>query len=440
MISIYYLLFFFALALAGPFLLLSKKATRAGVFQKFGILPEDLKTRIKAIPESQARIWFHAVSVGEFNALYPLAEEFSKRHPDYKIFISTTTATGQELAKKRAGDIAEVFYFPFDLPFSLNCFLDLIRPDTVGIVETEIWPGFMHECHKRKINVVLLNGRLSPRSLKGYSRWRCFFQPVLAQFRALAVQSQAEKSRYLSLAGKNLRIEVCGNIKLDGLKACSQSETEALRRELKIDKSELTLVAGSTHEGEETAFIKALKELNNSFRLILVPRHPERFERAAELIEMHGFRVRRFSRNEAFESEKDIYLLDTIGQLNKFYSLADIAFVGGTLANIGGHNLAEPCAYRTPVLCGPHTHKARDLEQKLTEAEALLQLNDEKDLSSTLKSLLDSPEKRERLGENGYRFLSANQGALVKTLDLLEEYLGSKEREIEVEVAGRRLR
>lgn len=410
------------LATLGPFLLLSKKA-RAGVMEKLGFISRSKRKKIDRLPAVKPRILFHAVSVGEFNAVLPLIEEFRRRHPEYQIFISTTTRTGQELARTRASGFAEIFYFPLDLPWAVASFLDLLRPELVGIVETEIWPFFMESCRRRQIEVVLLNGRLSPRSFEGYRKWRWFFAPVVSRFSALAVQSEAEKERFISIGADAASVKVCGNIKLDGLKPVSDQESKEIRHRLNLSRGEAVVVAGSTHEGEESVFLSALKELRGRFRLIIVPRHPERFDRVAQLIEEMGFKTKRFSLNESFQESDDIFLLDTIGQLNRFYSIADIAFVGGTLADIGGHNLAEPCASRVPVVCGPHVHKARDLFQKLSDCRAICKVNDANELKSVLCLLLDSADRREQLGENGYRFLLESQGALEKTLEVLEKQL-----------------
>jgi len=427
-ISIYYILLSLALIIVGPFLLIWKKA-RAGLSQKLGIVPDELRRFAQQLDPARRRVWFHAVSVGEFNALLPLIESFRSRHPDYQIFVSTTTATGQEQARQRCSSFAQVFYFPFDLPWITSTWLNLLRPELVAIIETEIWPGFMNECRKRDINVVLVNGRLSPRSFKGYMRWQWFFAPVLANFNAIAVQSESEKERYAALAGQRhaAAITVCGNIKLDGLKACSPAETVQIRDRLNLKADDFVIVAGSTHEGEESAFLAALKALDGRFKLILVPRHPERFDRVAQLIESSGYRARRFTRQEGFANSHDVYLLDTIGQLGKYYSLAQIAFVGGTIAPVGGHNLVEPCAHKAAVICGSHVHKTKDLFQKLNEREALLMVHDEKDLISSIRRLLESPAERIELGENGFRFLAENQGALAKTLSLLEKYLDRSE-------------
>ncbi|MBX9696210.1 MAG: hypothetical protein K2Z81_27725, partial [Cyanobacteria bacterium] len=224
-------------------------------------------------------------------------------------------------------------------------------------------------------------------------------------------------------------------------KAISDSERSQLAAQLKIAPDDFVVVAGSTHEGEESAMLDALKGLNYSFKLILVPRHPERFNRVASLIESQSCRVRRFSKNESFENRNDVYLLDTIGQLSRFYSQATLAFVGGTIANVGGHNLVEPCIYKVPVVCGPHIHKTRELFQRLKEANAIVLLNDEKELKSTIETMQDAPDMRNSLGENGFNFLAQSQGALVRTLELLEEYLDCRGKVSEVRVGtvgGRR--
>lgn len=420
MITIYYLLFALLLLVAGPFLLTAKKA-RAGLSQKLGFITPELKNAVQK-SGSTPRIWFHAVSVGEFNALSPLLEKFKQKYPSFKIFVSTTTATGQELAKSKAEKYsAEVFYFPFDLPWITQAYLDLIKPSLVGIIETEIWPGFINQCKERSIPCLILNGRLSPKSAKGYLRWSVFFGPVLRQLSGFAVQSEQEKERFEAIAGTNLNLQICGNIKLDGLKAIAPEEIAKLRSELNLNEDEFVLVAGSTHEGEETALMQAASK--NGCRLILVPRHPERFDRVAQLIQESGATVRRFSKKETLSGQNDIYLLDTIGQLNRFYGLADLAFVGGTLANIGGHNLAEPCIYKVPVLCGPHIHKAKELFCKLSEKDALKLANDVEELSNLVHYFKESASERHRVGNNGYRFVQDSQGAVERTLSMLEQYL-----------------
>jgi 3-deoxy-D-manno-octulosonic-acid transferase len=418
-ISVYYFLLSILLLVAGPILLLKKKA-RAGLSQKLGFITAALKEKSKTAA-TKPRIWFHAVSVGEFNALFPLLTEFRKRHPQFEIFISTTTATGQEIAKSKAAGFAEVFYFPFDLPWITAAYLDLIAPSMVAIVETEIWPGFINQCHERNIPCMIVNGRLSPRSSKGYKRWGFFFGQFLAKLSAIAVQTQQEQERFAAIGNKPLNISVCGNIKLDGLNPISSLERKQLREKLNLKDSDFVLVAGSTHEGEESALLEIAKR--QDCKLILVPRHPERFDRVQQIIEAAGLRARRFTENESFESASDVYLLDTIGQLSRFYSVASLAFVGGTLANVGGHNLAEPCMYKVPVLCGPHVHKAKDFFDKLSERGALHQGNDVEELNKLVESFKSCEKDRIQAGESGYQFIQDSQGAVARTLSVLEQYL-----------------
>lgn len=435
----YYFVVAAILALAGPVLLLKKKA-RAGLAQKLGIIPppmraqifnqqfcvKDVSSGLKRTP-TPSRVWFHAVSVGEFNAVFPLIEEFHRRHRHVSIFISTTTATGQEQARKKAGGFATVFYFPFDLPFALNSWIDTIVPDAVVIVETEIWPGFLSQCSDRDIPVFLINGRLSPRSFKGYMRWRWFFRPSLQMFTALAVQSFSEASRYEKLSGTAQNIAVCGNIKIDGIKAIPENEILELRQMLNLGASDPVLVAGSTHEGEEVALLQCPAVRKGLVKLILVPRHPERFNRVASIIESNGYHVRRFSRTERFTENADVYLLDTIGQLSRFYSIASMAFVGGTIAPIGGHSLAEPCAYSIPVVCGPHTHKTRDIATSMLEQKALIQVSGKEALHAQLEHLALSPAARREAGSAGNRWLHENQGALARTLEFLESHMNRQQ-------------
>lgn len=440
MILGYYIVVAAVLIAIGPALLCLKKS-RSGIWQKAGSTSPSI-TSAQSGKLSLPRIWFHAVSVGEFNAVFPLIVEFRKKHPEFQIFISTTTATGQAQAISKAGDFATVFYFPFDLPFATRRWLDFVKPNMVAIVETEIWPGFMSECRARKIPVVLVNGRLSPRSFRGYMRWRWFFGSVVRSFAGLAVQSQAEAERYAALAAGPCDIEVCGNIKIDGIKPIADALRRELQDQLKLTSSDCVIVAGSTHEGEERPLLDFLTKCgakaaeptgagapvsnrlrDRAVKLILVPRHPERFERVASLIDQAGFRVRRFSRNESIESTNDVYLLDAVGHLARFYSVATVAFVGGTIVPVGGHNLAEPCAYDCPVVCGPHVHKTRDVASSMQQANALVMARDSHHLQELLSELCSSSARCNEVAKAGKHWLLDNEGALHRTLQFIESRL-----------------
>lgn len=412
----------FAVAvLIGPFLLLKKRA-RYGMPQKLGIIPEAIKAKYQS-PTCGRPIWFHAVSVGEFNAAWPLLKRLHEKHPQQPIVISSTTGAGHKLAEERASSFAECIYFPYDLPWCTANWLNVLQPKLVTIVETEIWPGFVNECKKRNIPITMINGRMSPRSFGSYYKFRYVFGPVLRDFHSIGVQSVGEAERYRKVAGEALPVQILGNIKFDGLEPISQMEQNELRNKLNLEASELVFIAGSTHEGEEVAIVNAFKKLEDARgkRLIIAPRHPERFDKVADIIRLAGFRPRRFSENEKFEQEGNVYLLDAIGHLAKFYSVATVAFVGGTIAPIGGHNIVEPFTYSVPVITGPHLHKTKDVADALSARNALTIVQDEKELAEQLQALLNDPQRRRQLGQLGNEWLKESQGAVDRALVMIED-------------------
>ncbi|MCA0313017.1 MAG: 3-deoxy-D-manno-octulosonic acid transferase [Candidatus Melainabacteria bacterium] len=433
----YYFLFALLLIIVAPLLLFKKKA-RAGFRQKLGCVPEAIKAKKAKLAGC---LWFHAVSVGEFNAVLPLLKAYHRKHPSEPLVVSTTTATGQALAQEKCQGMADVFYFPYDLPFATRPWLDVLKPSLVAIAETEIWPGFTYECSKRNIPMVVVNGRISPRSFKGYHRFRAFFGPVLRSMHTIGVQTEEEANRYRAIAGADMNVKVLGNLKFDGLVPVSSERRQELQKLTNIfkavqtdggdTKSSITIVAGSTHEGEESALLSFLDRvwsldasLAERIRLIIVPRHPERFEHVASLIKSQGYTVRRYSRSESFSNvAKEVYLLDAIGKLFEFYSLCDLAFVGGTLAPIGGHNIMEPYAYAVPVLVGPHIEKTRDTANSLLEASALTICQDASSLVDNLIKLIRDLEHSRQLGERGQAVLTASQGAVQHAVGLIESVL-----------------
>ncbi len=420
---LYYFCMTALLVCTGPILLLSGKR-RAGIWQKLGIVPPYIEG---ALAGKRRPVWFHAVSVGEFNAVWPLVLALHKEYPELPLVISTATETGQKLARQKAENLATVIYFPLDLLWSLNNWLTALKPACAVIVETEIWPGFTHECTRRSIPLLAVNARISPRSFRRYLSLRAFFGPVLRQFQVVVAQSQADADRYRQIAGEALKIEVSGNLKFDGLTPVDALTAASLRSQLHITDVDLVLVAGSTHSGEEAALLESYRTLSDQgtkhLRLILAPRHPERWDQVAALIESYGLQVRRATDKAHFESDKDVYLLDTIGQLFAYYSLATVAFVGGTLVPVGGHSLLEPYAYATPVVCGPHLDKTLDAAAALTAAGALTVVADRQQLTDKIDELLKNADLRHSLGLNGQSWLQTSQGATAKTLHILEEVL-----------------
>lgn len=466
MIFIYYILVLLVLVVAGPFLLLKKKS-RAGLSQKFGIVPEQLKERVGSRKQSHRQvevqpnsneitksgIWLHAVSVGEFNAVFPLVKRLQEEMPDLPLYLSTTTATGQALACERVGSFASVFYFPLDLPGPIASWLDTLQPQLVAIAETEIWPGFAHECKKRGIKLVTVNGRISPNSFKTYYSLRAFFGRVLSCYTAFGVQTESEAQRFRAIGGENSSISVLGNLKLDGLSPAPAPDIVALKDEIGLTDDDFVLVAGSTHEGEETAVLSVFRKLCDEYRLrtsggtsvsavakrprlIIAPRHPERFNRAAEIIAEANFSLKRNSAGQLFDrgdasgddakhrqAPDQVYLLDSLGQLARFYGLASVAFVGGTIKNVGGHNVAEPYAYSVPVCCGPHIQKTFDVASALAGREAILIAADEAELCRAVLDLYRNPELAAALGKRGKDWIDENQGAVGRTLEFIRQTL-----------------
>jgi len=418
------------LLVAGPFLLTQKKA-RAGLSQKLGMVPDSIKVDSEKLKNG---IWIHAVSVGEFNAVRPLVERLHERLPDLPIAVSTTTLTGQTLAQERVGRFARVFYFPFDLPFATQPWLDVLEPQMVVIAETELWPGFLGECRKRGIKTMCVNGRMSPKSSKSYERNKFFFGPALRRYTHIGVQSENEAARYKAVGGDALPVTVTGNIKLDGLSTEDDTIVGHLRGKVNVEPSDFVVVAGSTHEGEESALLAAQAKLLALFeeygnlpkpKLIIAPRHPERFARVKELVTASGFHPKLFSKDERFEHNRDVYILDGLGQLAKYYSLATIGFVGGTIANVGGHNLLEPYAYSVPTICGPNIQKTRDIANALLELKAIVMVSNADELAAKLAEFQKNPEPAQALGKKGRIWINENQGAVERNLNLILETMGT---------------
>jgi 3-deoxy-D-manno-octulosonic-acid transferase len=437
-INIYYLLVALILALAGPFMLLVRKA-RAGVLQKLGVLPDSLKQSARGY---QNGIWIHAVSVGEFNAVKPLIERIRDELPQFPIVVSTTTHTGQALARDKVGDYAQVLYFPFDLPFATGFHLSLFKPRLVVVAETELWPGFVNECTRRGIPIIVVNGRMSPKSFRFYRRFKLLFGPTLGKLAHLVVQSDNEAGRYREVGDQHLPITVSGNMKLDGLVTIGDTEINDLRDRIGLHPGDFVVIAGSTHEGEEAAVLAAHKQTLENFRLrrgyplprprlIIAPRHPERFERVVKLVCDCGFTPRRFSSADRFDSDQDVFVLDGLGQLAGFYGLASIAFVGGSLVPVGGHSLVEPLAYSVATICGPHVHKTRDIANALLEAGALVMVGNSEELKERIVSFHNDPQRSQvELGLRGQRWIGSNQGAVERTFTVVRDILLRESRQL----------
>jgi 3-deoxy-D-manno-octulosonic-acid transferase len=382
---------------------------RHRIGERFGLVP--------APPEGVA-VWVHAVSVGESLAAMPLIEALIRRHGEGRVWVTTTTPTGSARVSAALGTRALHSYAPYDLPGAVARFLKRARPRQVVIMETELWPNLFRAIRRRGIPLLLANARLSPRSFRGYGRVRNSIAGVLADCTEVAAQSEADAQRFRELGAP--RVSVMGNIKFDMAVPEEQLQRGRGFREA-LSAGRRVWIAASTHEGEEQAALDAhaalLKQLPDC-ALILVPRHPQRFDEVAKLLERSGLQWTRRSQ-AAPDSRSQIWLGDSMGEMLAYFAAADLAFVGGSLVPVGGHNVLEPAALGLPVLFGPHMHNfvaARDL---LLERQAAVALNDAGELAPVLAALFDDADRRERMGAAGKAAVEANRGALRRLLELL---------------------
>ena len=369
-------------------------------------------------------VWIHAVSVGEVNAAVPLVTAFRKVHSRCRILITTTTPTGLDQVTAHLGDRVVHCYLPFDHPFFIARFLRTISPRLLIIMERELWPNIIHGCHKRSIPVVIANARLSQRSCNRYAYVLPLMRPALAIVSAVAAQTEADRSRLMTLGAHPDHILTTGNIKYDVTVSAKTMDTaQSMRQDW--GRHRLIIVAGSTHEGEEAVLLDIFDPLREHYPgllLILAPRHPERFDAVFQLVKNRGFNTHRHGDGSTVvPPAAEVHLRDTMGELPLLYAAADIAIVGGSLIEIkgiGGHNLLEPCAVATPVLFGRYISDFLEISHNIVERAAGIQVHDSNDLRDTLKELLNDAALRNRMGANGIQVIKENRGATQRTLEL----------------------
>jgi 3-deoxy-D-manno-octulosonic-acid transferase len=400
----------------------------AGLGERAGSLP-----RLDA--GGRPVVWLHCVSVGEAQAARPLARALLEGYPGHALVVSTTTLTGQRVAREAfAGQAARVFYFPFDWAWSVRRALRAVNPAVVLLMETELWPRFFRECRRRGVSVALVNGRISERSFGRYRAVRPFIRRVLSDLSLAAAQSKADAARLVALGLAPERARVTGNVKFDIEETPALPLTEELRRRFRIGKDRPLVVAASTHAPEERVVLEAFQLLNSGARrprLLVAPRHPERFAEVASLIEASGLSwARRTDGPRGSDAGCDVILLDSIGELRAVYPLAELVFVGGSVAPVGGHNVLEPALDARAVVTGPHTSNFKAVVAALLERDALVQLPHAEDqqgaareLARALQELLDDEVKRRRTGERARAVLEENRGATARTVELLAPLL-----------------
>ncbi len=406
--------------LAVPLLLLhlvwrgfSVPGYRRRIGERFGL-------RMPRLPRTS--IWVHAVSVGEVQAAAPLVRTLLKRHPGVPLVITTMTPTGSERVRALFGDSVVHSYVPYDLAGAVRRFFDWARPMLAIIMETELWPNLYHECGQRRVPLVLASARVSLRSVRRYRRLIPLFRDTLSNGIVIAAQTAADAGRFRSLGANPSRTHVTGNIKFD---FDLPPEIASRGRELRLQQARdrPVWVAASTHDGEEQAVLDAharILERHPAALLVLVPRHPERFPQVAALLESRGIPfVSRSSRALATPATR-VLLGDTMGELTTFYAAADVAFVGGSLVRIGGHNLLEPMALAVPAVTGPHNENATDIAELLVDCGAALLVQDWAGLAAEVSWLLGDEAERRKRGEAGRQAILANRGALDRLLTLID--------------------
>jgi 3-deoxy-D-manno-octulosonic-acid transferase len=393
-----------------------------------GRFKERLGLNLPNLGESEVgRLWVHALSVGELLSAIPLLEALRNRYPSREIVFSVKTATGLEIARERLrGKIDYLLPMPLDFWWSVRRMIKNINPAIYILVETDIWPGLISSLKKRAIKTILVNGRVSPRTGRSYIRWRFFVKRMLRSLELFLMQTELDKNRIIRGGISPDKVKVTGNIKFD--RKWRPLDDRERNRWLKLlnRKNGLIWVAGSTHRPEEKIIFNVFDELLKSFpdlSLIIGPREAHRFDEVYYLARDLGFRAIRRTELPAENQEYNVFILNTLGELGQVYGLADVAFVGGSLASIGGHNVLEPAFFGMPVLFGPYTYNFAAMSQLLIKCGGGKMVADESELLHAMVELLGKKNKREQMGERAKRFVEQNQGALGRVIGILKPYL-----------------
>ena len=424
----WYLLYNCLLLLVSPIILcvlLAKQRCRRGLPQRLGLRP------VVRHPDSNAPsicIWIHAVSLGEVVAVAPLVRELGRRYPDARLVVSTVTETGREAVEQRLEGVAEHRYAPLDFPWVVNQAIEELRPNLYVFVETELWPNLLRSLWRRNIPSVLVNGRLSTRSFERQRLpvIRGFYRTMLNMISRCLMQSPRDAQRMIDLGADAARVSCTGNIKFDQpVPQASAGGTLVSKHALGFTEREQLLVAGSTHPGEEEAIVTAYQSLRDTcpdLRLVLAPRHIERAAQVEQMVAAKGLSVFRRSMGNGGvtgDAGPRVLVLDTRGELALLYREAVVAFVGGTLVPIGGHNLLEPAVWGKPVLFGPHTDHCAEVAALLLQAQGGRIVPDAVGLAQGVQELLGDPAALSRMGQAARQVVADNQGALRRSADII---------------------
>ncbi len=414
----YNLLLIIAALLFIPIILIALAVTpkfRAGFFTKLGFYRLSL--------EKKHTIFFHAVSVGEVNAVESLIKRTREEFPDSNIVLSTTTKTGQDIAHKKLSTVVDaITYFPFDFFFSVQAFLNSVRPDVILIAETEIWPEFVYLSKKRGIPVYIVNGRISPHSYEGYKKFSFFFKPVLAQYKGILMQTEGDAQRLINVGANPDITKVMGNLKFDITADKNDDKILNLKNEMCLENSRL-IIAASTHKGEDEIILDVFSKLKNEFqdiKLLIAPRHPERYKQVEELVVNTGFACGRRSNSDNFAVD-DVIMLDTMGELMRFFSVCYLAFIGGSFSKTGGHNPLEANIWNKPVVSGDCIFNFKDIYSYLTKTKAAKLSSNADELYNDMKKLLEDKEFYKVACSDAALIFEKNRGAVDYVINTLKE-------------------
>lgn len=385
--------------------------------QSSGVMPQPTLEKIAYCNG----IWVHAASVGEIVAASPIVRELKRRYPQETVVVSVVTATGHRMAQRIIPEADGHIFFPVDLPIITTRIVDIVDPKAILLVETELWPNFLRLAENRGLPVMMVNGRISDRSAKRYALIRGFTERMLSQIKWFCMQSKQDAKYIIQMGAPPELVQVTGNTKYDQTYAVvTPEEEEELRHEFGIHHHHPVIIAGSVHKGEEEIVLDAFRQVQAKYpeaRLIMAPRDVTRGAQVESLTQNSGFTVQRRTEMKPGEAaETDVLILDTIGELGRIYCLADVVFVGGSFAKIGGHNILEPAAHGKPIFVGPHMFNFKEIFALLSKEGAVL-MTTEGRFARELLALLDDPERLAKMGANALRLVHENQGATERNVD-----------------------
>jgi 3-deoxy-D-manno-octulosonic-acid transferase len=419
MLKLYTLIFYCALPLI--LLRLTWRSIKAPSYRKRW----QERLGIYCIPPLRDSIWFHTVSVGEAEAAFPLIKLMQSRHPDAGFLITSTTPTGSARIQQILGDKVAHVYMPYDLPDVIERFIKHFQPGIAIMMEKEIWPNLISICKNKQIPVLIVNARLSQQSAKSYQRISKLSKPALNKISLIATQTEDDRQRFINIGAASQSVKVLGNTKFD-VSIDEQTVFAGQNLKLSLFAGRYVLIVGSSHQGEEIVFLKlypVLKAHIPELLLLIAPRHPERFQAVKKLCEEQQLKVLMRTDKPKSLTNCDVYLADSMGELKMLYAAADVAFVAGSLAPVGGHNVLEPAAAGTPILFGPQMFNFQEVADKMLAMGAAIQCQDETAILHALLQLYNQPELSNAMVKKAHDFIQLNQGATLKIADTLENYI-----------------